>query len=82
MANLRKLRPEHKPDGHHQYQYITGCLYNNDITDNYFEECPAIRATDVHLKHDIYDNDMVAAIHGNDKGLRSMVWFREPVRMK
>jgi len=78
VAHIRKLRPERKPDGSHQY--ITGCLYNNDIPDNYVEECAAIGATEVHLKYDTCTQERIAAIH--DKGLRSMAWFRGPVGMK
>jgi len=78
VANIRKLRPERKPDGSHQY--ITGCLYNNDIPDNYIEECEAIGATEVHLKYDTCTKDRVRAIH--DKGLKSMAWFRGPVGMR
>jgi len=78
VANIRNLRPERKLDGSHRY--ITGCLFNENVPDDFVEECEAIGATEIHLKYDTCTKERVVAIH--DKGLRSMAWFRGPKGMK
>lgn len=78
VAKIRSLRPERKSDGSHRYK--TGCLFNNEVPDNFVEECDAIGATEVHLKYDTCTKERVASIH--DKGMRSMAWFRGPIDMK
>jgi len=78
VAKIRKIRPDCKPDGSHRY--ITGCLFNNDVPDDFVEKCETIGATEVHLKYDTCTKERVTSIH--DKGLKSMAWFRGPKGMK
>jgi len=68
VANIRKLRKELKPDGSHRY--VTGCLFGDDVPENFVEECEAIGATEIHLKYDTCTKERVVAIH--ERGLRSM----------
>jgi len=78
VAKIRALRPEKKLDG--SYRYITGCLYSDEVPDNFVEDSIANGASEVHLKYDTCTKERVASIH--QKGLRSMAWFRGPIGMK
>jgi glycerophosphoryl diester phosphodiesterase len=78
VARIRKERPQTKPDGTHVY--VTGCLYNNSIPNNFVDLAKSIGATEIHLKYDTCTKERVDLIH--EAGMRSMAWFRGPKGMK
>ena len=78
IATIRKLRPEYKVDGTHEVK--TGCLFTEDVPNNFIEVAQAVGASEVHIRYDTCTKDRIDAIH--NAGMASMAWFRGPIGMK
>ncbi|KAL7535156.1 hypothetical protein ACHAXR_006304 [Thalassiosira sp. AJA248-18] len=58
---------------------ITGALFENDVPDDFVQQCLAVGANEVHFKYDTCTYERVRAAHL--AGLNTMAWFRGPAGM-